>query len=204
MPPADHDRPEKPDAPRPAPRRYRFEPAGGLIAAQVRKAGEKRGFAVARLLTHWAEVAGPDLARLCRPQRISYARKGFGATLVLETPGAAAPLVAMRLDALRERINAVYGHAAIARIQLVQGGGMVALDGMAEAQAPFAGPGFRYDNLAPPSGAAMARARETLGALTEGVADQGLKSALDALALNVLGRGGRSPAPGRTDGKDTR
>jgi hypothetical protein len=200
-----NDRPDaRPDArpARNAPRRFRFEPAGGLVAAQVRKVGEARGFAVARLLTHWAEVAGPELSRMCRPQRVSYARKGFGATLVVETPGAAAPLVAMRLDGLRERINAVYGYAAIARIQLVQGSGLTALAGMAEAPAAFDGPGarLRSNNLALPSAAGLSRARGVVETLTEGVADAGLKAALDRLAQNVLDR--RATPAVRNDRKE--
>lgn len=195
-------RPGKTAAAQPAPRRFRFEPAGGLVMAQIRAASEKRGFAVTRLLTHWADVAGPELARLCRPQRVSYAQRGFGATLIVEAPGAAAPLVSMRLDGLRERINAIYGYAAIARIQLVQG----RLEGMAEAQSPFAGPepgaaprgdeaGLRSDNLATPSPARMARLRDMVDGLTEGVSDPGLREALDRLALNVLNRGpGRGPS----------
>lgn len=219
MPPRDRDTdtPKGPrvaprPAPSPAPRRFRFEAAGGLVSAQVRKAGEARGFAVTRLLTHWAEVAGPELARLCRPQRVSYARKGFGATLVLEAPGAAAPLVQMRLDGLRERINAVYGYAAIARIQLVQGAGLAAVTGMAEGQARFDGPGagmprgmdgaLRSDNLALPSRAGLARARAVVDGLTDGVADAGLKAALDRLARNVLGRRAPLAPVGGDDGKD--
>jgi hypothetical protein len=187
-----------------APRRFRFEPAGGLVSRQVRKAGETRGFAVARVLTHWAEVAGPDLARLCRPQRISYAKGGFGATLVVEAPGAAAPLVSMRLDALRERINAVYGYAAIARIQLVQGGSAAsAPPGLAEAQTPFSGaPPLRSDNLAPPSSARLAQAQAVLNTLTDGVADPGLRAALDRLALNILGRSAQRGIIGPNDRKD--
>jgi hypothetical protein len=207
MPPTEPKTPPDARPARAAPRRFRFEPAGGLVAAQIRKAGEARGFAVSRLLTHWPEVAGPELARMCRPQRVSYAKRGFGATLVLEAPGAAAPLVSMRLDGLRERINAVYGYAAIARIQLVQVTGLMALSGMAEAATPFDGPrtgaGIRSDNLSLPSAAGLARARAVVDTLTDGVADAGLKAALDQLAQNVLSR----PAPlapvGRSDRKDS-
>lgn len=194
--------PERKPASAGARRRFRFEAAGGLVQAQIRKAGEARGFAVTRVLTHWAELAGPELARLCRPQRVSYARGGFGATLVVETPGAAAPMVQMRLEALRERINAAYGYAAITRIQLVRG---AALRGMVEAQAPFAAP-LRSDNLAPPAPAAMARARGVVEGLaesvTQGVSDTGLKAALELLALNIFHRGRRGPATAQIHGKD--
>lgn len=203
MPPPDREPPDT--GPIRAPRRMRFESAGALVGRQIRQAGESRGFAVARVLTHWAEVAGPELANLCRPVRVSYAKKGFGATLVVEAPGAAAPLVSMRLDALRARINAVYGYAAIARVQLVQGAGLSLVPGMAEGQTPFAGarPALRADNLAVPSPAALTRARGVVAAMTEGVADEGLRSALERLAQNVLGRTApRAPGPA-TDGKDT-
>jgi len=189
-----------PDAPPREPRRQmRFEAAGALVGQTIRKAGEARGFAVARVLTDWAELAGPELARLCRPLRISYGRKGLGATLILEAPGAAAPLVQMRLDGLRARINAVYGYAAIARIQ-VQQGGLGVLQGLAEAPAPFVGAQLAGGNLAQPSAAALGRARAVVGALTEDVADEGLRAALDRLAMNVLGRPSR-PGPAN-DGKD--
>ena len=197
--------PSDPDQPKPeaAPRRQRFEAAGALIGRTVRKAGEARGSAVARVLTDWADLAGPELSQLCRPVRVSYAKKGFGATLVIEAPGAAAPLVQMRLEALRARINAVYGYAAIARIQ-VQQGGLGVLQGLAEAPAPFraAPAATRSDNLVQPGAAALSRAQGVLGALTEGVTDPGLKAALDRLAINVLGRNGQSAPGPASDGKD--
>jgi hypothetical protein len=196
-----------PTHPADAPRRMRFEAAGTLVGRTIRKAGEARGFAVARVLTDWADLAGPELARLCRPVRISYGRKGFGATLILEAPGAAAPLVQMRLDGLRSRINAVYGYAAIARIQLQQGG-LGVLEGLAEGATPFRGAGaaqagaMRADNIVQPSAAALGRAQAVVGALTQDVADEGLRAALDRLAMNVLGRKAPEASGPVNDGKD--
>lgn len=201
--PPETSRPRGPDAGR----KMRFEAAGALVGRTIRKAGETRGFAVTRVLTDWAELAGPELDRLCRPVRVSYGRGGLGATLVIETPGAAAPLVHSRIEALKTRINAAYGYAAIARIQ-VQHGGLGVLDGMAEAPARFAGAPvagrgpLRSDNLAPPSDRAMAQARAVVGALTDGVADEGLKAALDRLAANVLGRSGQTAPGPANEGKD--
>ena len=196
------------------PRRMRgFEPAAGLLREPIRKAGESRGFAAATVLTHWPEIAGPDLAPLCRPVKVSHAEAGLGGTLVLLTSGAAAPMVQMQLPALKERINAAYGYAAIARIRLTQTSerlpapsmapGMAPhmAAGMAEAQAPFTATPprpARGDNFAAPSGAALGRAREVVAGLTEGVSDDGLRQALDRLARNVLGRQkarGERPGP---------
>ena len=48
-----------------ATRRVRgFEATSGLLKDQIRKVGESRGFAVARLLTHWPEIAGEEMARM--------------------------------------------------------------------------------------------------------------------------------------------
>ncbi|WP_323020905.1 DUF721 domain-containing protein [Pararhodobacter sp.] len=174
------------------PRRMRgFEAAAGLLRDPIRKAGETRGFAVTRLLTHWPEVAGPDLAPLCRPVNVSYAKQGLGATLTLLTSGAAAPLVQMQADKLRERVNAIYGYAAIARIRVTQTSARGTMAGLAEAQRPFDGP-----NITRPSAQALARAQGVLDGLTEGVADSGLKSALERLATQVLLRQDRLGAKG--------
>lgn len=185
--------------PRNARRMRGFEVASGLLRERIRKAGEARGFAVTKLLTHWPEVAGPDLAPLCRPLRIGYAQGGFGATLTLLASGAAAPLVQMQVERLREKINAIYGYGAIARIRLTQTAG----DGFAEAQRPFeAGHGVA-GNIAPISPQALARARAVVSGLTEGVADQGLKSALERLATSVLMKqAARRPGGPGGEGKD--
>lgn len=109
-----------------------FEAAATLVAPELRHAAEKRGFAVARLLTDWPEIVGPETAAHTRPVKVSHG-KGFGATLTLLTDGAHAPLVQMQLPRLRERVNAVYGFNAIARIVLTQ----TAAQGFAEGQAQF-------------------------------------------------------------------
>jgi len=164
----------------PPPRRKRgFEAASGLLSAQIRKAGEARGFAVSQLLTQWPEVAGPELAACCRPVRVSYSRGGFGATLTLLTSGAAAPLVQMQLPALRARVNACYGYNAIARITLTQ----TAPAGFAEGQARFAA-APRAPAHPSPDPAVTAAARDQ----AQAVADDGLRAALETLGRNVLSR----------------
>lgn len=167
-----------PSPPQPLSRRMRgFEAASGLLSERIRQAGEKRGFAVARLLTHWAEVAGEDLARITRPVKVGYGREGFGATLTLLTSSAQAPMVQMQLPALRDRVNACYGYAAIARIALTQ----TAPVGFAEGQASFT-PAPKPARASSPDPAIAARAAET----AQGVQDEGLREALALLAQNIL------------------
>ena len=154
-----------------------FEPAFGLMAREVRAAGESRGFAVAKLLTHWEEVAGKDLAAVTRPVKVGYGREGFGATLTLLVRGAAAPVVEMQKEALRARVNAVYGYNAIARIVLTQ----TAATGFAEGQAQF----VQAPKAPPPPDPVLeAQAKAAAG----GVADDGLRAALERLGQNILTR----------------
>lgn len=153
-----------------------FEPAGGLVREPIRAVGEARGFAVARLLTHWAEVAGEEMALKTRPVKIAYG-KGFGATLTLLVKAAEAPMVQMALPVLQERVNAVYGYAAVSHIHLTQ----TAPTGFAEGQAEFA----PKPKAAPePAPELKARAVEVAAA----IGDADLRAALEQLGQNILNR----------------
>lgn len=173
-----------------------FKATGDLLRGRIQAAGEARGFAATRLLTHWAEIVGEDTARLARPKDIRFARPRAGATkadaargaggrakavpegatLVLEVMGPAALRLEMEKERIRERVNAVYGYAAIAAIKLVQVGPL----GFTKPSAAFAA------DPAPagPSPEVLAR----VAPLTEGIGDTELRLALAALAANVLGK----------------
>jgi len=165
----------RPDS-KPKRRMRGFEPAAQLVAARVKNVGESRGFAVARLLTHWAEVVGPEIAAHSRPVRISHG-KGFGATLTLLVAGARAPLVQMQLEQIRDKVNACYGFNAVARIVLTQ----TAPTGFAEGQAEFT-PAPR--RAATPDPARIAQAE----GIAEGFDNPALSAAMRQLALNILSR----------------
>ena len=154
-----------------------FEPAFGLRKDAVRAAGESRGFAVARLLTHWAEAVGEDMARKTRPVKIGYGKGGVGATLTLLVKAAEAPMVQMDLPRLKDRVNAVYGYAAISHIHLTQ----TAATGFAEGQAEFT-PAPKAAKHPDPATTARAEAA------ADGVSDPSLRSALEQLAQNILTR----------------
>ncbi len=167
-----------------------FEPASGLLRAQIRAAGESRGFALTRLLTHWAEVAGADLAAITRPVKMSYGRAestgaGMGATLSLLVQAAHAPMVQMALPRLKERVNATYGYNAISRINLTQ----TAATGFAEGQAEFLA---KPKPAKVPDPAVVAKA----AAQVAPIHDASLRAALERLAQNVLSR--KKPSEGST------
>lgn len=165
-----------------SPRRRRrgFEAASSLLAERVQKAAEGRGFAVARLLTHWPEIAGEKLATLTRPVRISHSRSGLGATLTLLTTGPVAPMVEMQLPQLRDRVNACYGYNAVQKIVLTQ----TAASGFAEGQAQFT-PAPRRTPV--PDAVAEAQAREVAAQFD----DPTLAEAMARLALNHANRKNR-------------
>ena len=154
-----------------------FKRTANLLGDRIRKVGESRGFAVSRVLTHWSESVGEDLASLCRPVQVSYGRGGFGATLSILTTGAQAPMLEMQKEKLRARVNAVYGYNAIARVRITQ----TAQTGFAEGQAMFLHPDDTSQKPAPDP-ATQAKAQ----AATTEIANTDLRQALERLGQNVL------------------
>ncbi|HMQ40866.1 MAG TPA: DUF721 domain-containing protein [Paracoccus sp. (in: a-proteobacteria)] len=158
-----------------------FRQAASLVAEPIRHAAEGRGFAVARLLTHWPEIAGPEVATRARPVKIAHGRGSFGATLTLLTTGAAAPLLEMQLPAIRDRVNACYGYNAISRIVLTQ----TAPTGFAEGQAQF-------DAAPAPSRPPDPDTRRAAEAMAAGITDPALQAAVTRLAMLKLSRKDRT------------
>src|SRR5262245_22199935 len=84
------------------------------------------GFAYGDLLNQWEAIAGADVARICRPERIAWPRQSgesrqrLGGTLYLRALAGRALELHYETPRLIERINAFYGYAAIAAIKLRQ------------------------------------------------------------------------------------
>jgi hypothetical protein len=146
-----------------------FRQAAGILSETISKAGEKRGFAKARLFTHWAEIVGQDLANLTRPLKVNYSGKSFGATLTILTSGAVAQEVRMQLPVIKDRVNACYGYAAISQIRITQ---VSTLD----TDAPPEKPTPQAERKSNPKG------------LSKGVEDDGLRAALEALECNITNK----------------
>jgi hypothetical protein len=154
-----------------------FKRTSTLLTDRIRAAGESRGFAVSRLLTHWPEIAGEDIAEIARPVNVSYGRGGLGATLTVLTTGAQAPMLEMQKEKLRVKVNAVYGYNAIARVMITQ----TAATGFSEGHAQFEmRPKLKPD--AAPDLTILKAAKD----VTRPVENEDLRSALEVLAKNVL------------------
>lgn len=155
-----------------------FSRTSSLLQERIRKASESRGFAESRVLTHWAEIVGDDIARICQPVDVKYGRQSFGATLTLLTTGAQAPMLEMQKETLRTRINAAYGYNAITYMRITQ----TSPTGFAEGQAQFgAAPKAEKPK---PDAATCAEAAEVAAP----VGDDDLRQALERLAQNVISK----------------
>ncbi len=163
--------------PCPADRRFGrgFTQAGSLLSSRLQKAGGARGFAQMRLLTHWEEIVGADIARIAQPLKVSYGRKGLGARLTVLARPAHAPELQMQLPRLKERVNASYGYSAISDIRITQTG-----------DAPgFAEPEQSFEHDAPRPSLSAEKA-EKLDNLVADVEDETLRKLLQSLGENIL------------------
>ena len=157
-----------------------FSRASTLVQNRVRTASEGRGFAQSRLLTHWEEVVGEDVAKMSTPVNVSYGKGGMGATLTLLTTGSMAPMLEMQKEQVREKVNACYGYHAISRIRITQ----TAPVGFHEGRVAFEGvpkPSLKIDE------AAVAKAKDA----AQSVESEDLRKALEALGANVISKGNK-------------
>ena len=199
---------ESPAAPR-APAKKPFKPAGfrhaGTAAAPwLKEASAKRGFAEPRILTDWDDILGPALAPVCRPVKVTYSGRGFGATLIVLASGARAPEVQMLLPRIIERVNGHYGYRAVSRIKVTQ------TDRSLDDRAPgAAGGATQSDPRASASPENRPDRRDMTGptdphadAAAAAVQDPGLSAALDRLGRSRAAHGLRAGAAEQDAGRE--
>lgn len=164
-----------------ASRRYNPAPVGARVGAVARAAFAKRGFSEAHVLAHWPEIAGDQLAEYSSPEKLVFPRasgedagrgRRGGATLVVRVDGPVAVEIRHLEPQIIERINAYYGHSAVARLKLVQGP-------LPAKRRP------RLRRLRPLSGSERAALAQEL----EKIEEPALKEALRKLGERVVGAG---------------
>ena len=94
------------------------KPLSVLLSDVFTDAYAKQGFAARELVTRWAEIAGPEIARHSEPLKIQWPRPVEGqpqepATLVLRVEGPAALEIQHASDALLQRVNRFFGWSAV-------------------------------------------------------------------------------------------
>jgi hypothetical protein len=87
----------------------------GLADAALRRAG----FPDASLITHWADIAGPGVARVAEPVR--FTESAGGGVLTLRCEAGAAVFLQHETRPLLSRLNRFLGPGRVARIRLVPG-----------------------------------------------------------------------------------
>lgn len=88
----------------------------GIVMARV---AQRTRFADPALVRIWKDVVGEEFASLCRPGRMSGGRANR--TFEVCTPnGAAATAVTLKMDELKERLNAHYGPGTIGVVKVRQ------------------------------------------------------------------------------------
>ena len=87
----------------------------------------RRGFSDSRMLENWSAIVGPQLAAMSQPVRLSRRKGGrdgedtAGGVLTVKAEGAIALEIQHLAPQIIDRLNSYYGHAAIARLNIIQG-----------------------------------------------------------------------------------
>lgn len=153
------------------PARRRARPLADFVGKCLADSFARRGFAATEIVTHWDDIAGPDIAAHCQPMKIDWPRRRDAAnaepaTLVLRVEGPVAIEIQHQAAVIIERVNRFFGWPAIGRIAL--------------RQAPLRRRAQRTAPPGPDPEAVEAESRRLAG-----VADEDLRSALARLGAAV-------------------
>jgi hypothetical protein len=108
--------------PEPKPRRNYMVALSAEVPAIAKAALGSRGYAEAGLFTHWAEIAGAQLAASSLPIKLSFPRgRRDDGTLTVRCGGSAALELQHLAPSVLERINGHFGYRAVARLRIEQG-----------------------------------------------------------------------------------
>ncbi len=127
-----------------------------------------------RLVTHWQDIVGADLADRAQPVKIRYRKvpgsKKAEASLDIAASTAEATLLHYRKELILERINQIFGERLVTALRFVP---------MAANEAPQARPRRPKKPVTP-------KDREDLANLLAQIDDAGLKERLETLGMSIL------------------
>ncbi len=132
----------------PPPRRNRAQAVGGDVTLVGRRAFERAGFTDSTLVVRWAEIVGPEVARLARPFKL--VENASGGVLTLLAEPAASVFLEHETRALCARINAYLGRQAVQRLRFASSSLLPADNGTPKAPqetpaAPVDDPACRFE-----------------------------------------------------------
>jgi hypothetical protein len=100
-------------------------PLSALVAPCLGDVFARQGFASGELVTHWAEIVGPEIAALAEPLKLQWPRPvadepAEPAVLLLRVEGPAAIEVQHLAPQILERVNRYLGWRAVGRVGIRQ------------------------------------------------------------------------------------
>ena len=100
-------------------------PLAELVRATLADTFARQGFASVELVTHWADIVGPEIAAHCEPMKMRWPRgvdreAPEPATLMLRVEGPAAIEIQHLSPIIIERVNRFFGWRAVGRLSLRQ------------------------------------------------------------------------------------
>lgn len=120
--PASSNRGKKGAAPGTSRRKGRVAKLSRTASSLVSRAARAKGFAEAEVVTRWARIVGPELARTTVPIKLAFPRgERRGATLFVRAESAFAPLLQHRSAIVLELVNRYLGYGAVAKLEVRQG-----------------------------------------------------------------------------------
>lgn len=153
-------------------------PLADVIARALTPACRKRGFATVDLVAHWPDIVGPAYAETTAPDRLAWTRRPPGlieeethepAVLTVRCTSAAVLRFGHEVPQVIERINMFFGYRCVGRIKIVQ--------------LPVARVERRVRPVQKPVSAA---AEAAVKAEAAGIADEGLRAAVERLGRAVM------------------
>jgi hypothetical protein len=157
-------------------------PLADVIGRALEPACRRRGFATVDLVAHWPDIVGAAYAESTAPERLSWPRRppgldddGEPALLTVRCSGGTALRLTHELPMVIERINMFFGWRCVGRIRIVQ--------------LPVPRP-ERRRRPKPPS--PTPDEAQAAAAAAAGIADSGLRDAVERLGRAVLSREGRA------------
>ncbi len=165
----------------PRPRGGGLKALASRLPAITRRAGARRGFADAALLSDWPRIVGTEIAANSEPLKLTFARpreRSAGTLTLKVSPGFALALQHLEPQLL-ERINGHFGYRAIARLRFKQG----PLSRPARPETPFKTPAET-----PPAPSLDAATDAAIRARVADISDPVLAAALARLARGIATR----------------
>lgn len=106
------------------PKYKKTRPLADLVGDCLNQAFARQGFAAVEIVTHWEDIAGPELANRSEPMRLVWPRRDdpdSEGTLTIRVEGAYALDLQYQAPILIERVNRYFGWRCVGRIAIRQG-----------------------------------------------------------------------------------